>query len=83
MRDCVEALNKMTLCDYAMYLALKELDKQGNDKVSALLFDVLFNVSNEAFFNLIISSAEPLSRLQEFFDGEIKIYDFCYKKVNF
>ena len=82
MRDCIEAINKLSLCEYAMYLALKEVDKHGNDKMSALMFDVLFSVSNESFFNLIKSSAESLYRLQESLEGEIKVYDFCYKKQN-
>ena len=81
MRECVEAVNKLTLGEYAMYLALREIDK--NEKLSSLLFNTLFSIPNEAFYSLIKNSTEPLCRLQEFDKGDVKLYDFCYKKVYF
>jgi len=83
MQDCVEQVNGLALCEYAMYLALKEIDKKGNDRISALLFNTLFSMPSDAFFSLIRTSAEPLCKLTEFIYGDVKIYDFCYQKSYF
>lgn len=78
---CIEAVDRMSECEHTMYLVLKDLDKKEYSDVTRFIFEVLFGKPNEAFFRMIRKSIEPLYELQECSDGDIRLYDFYYKKV--
>ena len=79
-QDCIEEIESMTKCLYTMYLTLKELDNKEYKDVYRFMFEVYFGKPNESFFKLINDSKEELLELEESEDGNIKLYDFTYKK---
>lgn len=78
---CIEEIEKMTEYPYTMYLTLKELDNKEYRDVYRFMFEVFFGKPNESFFKLIKNSEEPLCQLEESENGDIKIYDFSYSKI--
>lgn len=80
-QECVNAIDKMSECEYTMYLILKELDKKEYSDISRFVFEVLFGKPNEAFFRMLRTSCEPLYVLEESVKGDIRLYDFCFEKV--
>lgn len=79
-QECIEEIEKITECHYTMYLTLKELDNKEYKDVYRFMFEVFFGKPNESFFKLINDSKEELYELKEDINGNIKLYDFCYKK---
>ena len=67
--------------EYTMYLTLKEIDNKECRDVSRFVFEVLFGKPNESFFKMIDASKEEMHELVEDGDGDIKFYDFNYKKI--
>ena len=80
-QECIDAIDKMSECEYTMYLTLKELDIKETKDVYRFIFEVLFGKPNESFFRMIEASKEPLYTLEEAEDGDITLYEFKYKKV--
>lgn len=80
-QECIDAIDKMSECEYTMYLTLKELDNKDTKDVYRFIFEVLFGKPNESFFRMIEASKEPLYTLEEAEDGDITLYEFKYKKV--
>ena len=80
-QECINVIDKMSESEYTMYLTLKEIDNKECRDVSRFVFEVLFGKPNESFFKMIDASKEEMHELVEDGDGDIKFYDFNYKKI--
>ncbi len=80
-QDCIDAIDRISQDEFLMYSILKELDAKETRDVYRFMFEVLFGEPNQAFFTMIERSKEPLYRLEESNDGDIKLYDFNFGKV--
>lgn len=80
-QSCIEAVNKMSCAPLTMYLTLKELDNPKSKDVARYVFEVLFSTPNKEFFKLIQESREEIYTLEESDDGDLKYYNFTFRKV--
>ena len=80
-QDCVNEIDRMSESEGTMYLVLKEIDNEEYKDVARFVFEVLFGKPNESFFKMIEASKEDLYQLVEDKEGDVKLYDFTYKKV--
>ena len=81
IKQCVDKIMKFEWSEPSLYLMIKEIDNKKNSSIVTFLYDVLFYAPNSIFFNLIKQSCEDMFDLVEDKNGDIKIYDFKYKKV--
>lgn len=80
-QECVEYIDGLTLSCGAMYLLLCAIDSKEYNKCKRLLFTSLFGTPNKSFFELIQQNDEPIMKLEETPDGDIKLYDYSFTKV--
>lgn len=74
-------ISGMKISTSTMYYLLKELEKDENKDVSMSLFHILFNTKNGAFFDMILSSKEPVGNLKKDENGIIHLYGVNYIEV--
>lgn len=79
-QECIEEVEKMSICPGSMYVTLKELDNPDYKDVSRFVFEVLFGKPDEAFFTMIRESAEDIYTLVEDEYGDIEFYGFKFSK---
>lgn len=80
-QDCINAIDKMSECEYTMYITLKELDNKETRDVYRFIYEVVFGKPNESFFKMIENSREPMFKVEEVEGGEIELYGFKFHKV--
>jgi hypothetical protein len=78
---CVSNITNMKISASTMYFLLKELEKPENKDVYMPLFHILFSSRNGAFFEMILSSKEPVGYLREDEGGVIHLYGRNYIEV--
>lgn len=81
MEWCVSGIGLYDYSEYAMYLALKEIDNEINEQIATTLLEALFSTPSKAFFNMVEDSRDAVSYLEEAQAGDITLYDFKFKKV--
>jgi hypothetical protein len=64
-----------------MYFLLKELEKDENADLNMSLFHILFSSRNGAFFDMILSSKEPVGYLKQDDTGIIHLYGKNYVEI--
>mgnify|MGYP003296342605 CR=1 FL=1 len=79
--ECMEFIDKMSSHEYLMYIVLKEMENKEHRAIKNLMFEVLFGKPSETFIRMINESKEPIEELVEDTDGNIKYYNFSFKKV--
>ena len=50
-------------------------------RIARYLFEIIFIAFDDKLFNLVIASKEPVCKLVESSNGDVKIYDFYYERV--
>ena len=78
---CITEITNMKISVTTMYFLLKELEKPENKDVCMPLFHILFSSRNGAFFDLILTSKEPVGYLREDETGIIHLYGRNYIEV--
>ena len=78
---CVSEITNMKISVSTMYFLLKELEKPENKDVCMPLFHILFSSRNGAFFDLILTSKEPVGYLREDENGLVHLYGRNYIEV--
>ncbi len=74
----IEFINGYDIRPETMYRLLIRLDENG---MSDFMMKILFNIGNKLAYELIIKSSSPVFNLYEDFEGEIKLYDYFFKKI--
>ncbi len=77
----VDTITNMKVSTSTMYFLLKELEKPENKDICMALFHILFSSRNGAFFDLILSSKEPVGYLREDENGIIHLYGMSYIEI--
>lgn len=80
-RRYIELIDKMSEHEYLMYLVLRELDNKQYRDIHNTVFEIVFGKPNEAFIQMIDNSKDTIKKVQECENGEIKLYNFSYEKV--
>lgn len=80
-QDCIEEVEKLSTSPAVLYLTLKELDNKADADVTRFVFEVLFGRPDEVFYQMLLDSQEPIDELVEDPAGNIRYYDFNFKKV--
>lgn len=80
-QECIEYINKMSICKATMYLLLTAIDKHQNKDVRRFIFSTLFRTPNKTFFTMIKNNIGEMSKLEEDINGDILLYDIPYKKI--
>lgn len=80
-QSCIEAICDMSSSPSTMYLVLRELDNPENKDVARYVFEVLFGRPDQEFFKMIQESRETVYTLEECDDGDLKFYDYRFRKV--
>ena len=70
---CAKFITDMKMTTSTMYFLLRELEKPENKDITMSLLNTLFSSRNGAFFDLILSSKEPVGYLQEDSNGIIHL----------
>ena len=78
--ECIDYIGKIKLNSSTMYMLLRQLEVDGRSGISRMIFNTLFAIPNESFYDLILQSKEPYPVLVEDPDGDIKIYGFTFSK---
>ncbi len=78
--ECVDYISKIKLNNSTMYMLLRQLEVDARSGISRMIFNTLFAIPNESFYDLIIQSKEPFPVLVEDPDGDINIYGFTFSK---
>lgn len=79
--ECAETIGNMRIGKSTMYGLLLAVDKDENRRVARRLLDILFGYPNSSFYELIDNSKEVIYTLEEDPEGDVKLLDFCFKKV--
>lgn len=77
-QDNIESIGEIELTRDAMIYLLKHIEADENKDVSRYIFNTLFGYPNTSFYELIISSREPIPELVENPGGELSIYGVSY-----
>lgn len=80
--ESYEYIKSIKLNQHTAYKLLLALDDPANKDIARSLFYMLFSLPNEDFLKLIDSSKSPIDTLVECDagDGDLKIYDYYYKR---
>lgn len=78
---CSDFITNLKMTTSTMYFLLKELEKPENKDITMSLLNILFNSRNGAFFDLILTSKEPVGHLEEDANGIIHLYGINYIEV--
>lgn len=78
---CSDFITNLKMTTSTMYFLLKELEKPENKDITMSLLNILFNSRNGAFFDLILTSKEPVGHLEEDTNGIIHLYGINYIEV--
>lgn len=79
--NCITTITNMKISTSTMYFLLKELEKDENADLSMSLFHILFSSRNGAFFDMILSSKEPVGYLKQDDTGIIHLYGKNYVEI--
>lgn len=77
-QDCIEYIDGITIDDKTMHYILSLLDKKRYSDISRLMFNILFGTPNKAFFRLLKESQEPVKKIIEDENGELKLYYYKF-----
>ena len=80
-QECIDYVCNTKLGDKTMRYLIELIDSKEYSDISRFLFTILFGKPNEEFYKLIELSKSDLYKLEECNDGDIMIYEFCYRKV--
>lgn len=80
-QECIDYICNMKIGDKTMRYLINLIDSDSCSDISRFMFNVLFGKPNDDFYRLIEISKEDIYGLQEDDNGDIKIYDFRYKRV--
>lgn len=80
-QECIDYICNLKLAEKTMRHLINLIDSKKCSDVSRFLFGVLFGEPNEEFYKLIEMSKTDLYKLVEDADGDIKIYNYSYKKI--
>ena len=80
-QDCVNYINSISICETTMYLLLTAIEDKEYSRCKQLLFTALFGTQNQRFFEMIAERSEPIMKLEETTDGNVRLYDITYHKI--
>lgn len=80
--EMLSTLNTGTWNKSVSYLLLKELDKPMERGVANFIFEALFSLPCEGFYDLLKDNSDDLMILKEIEGGEIQLYSYNYSKKN-
>ena len=80
-QECTEYINKLSISETTMYLLLTILDKKEYRHIKRRIFETLFGTPNQTFFEMICECKEDIQKIIECDDGDIKLYDYHFKKT--
>ncbi len=80
-QDCINYICGMKIGEKSMRYLVGLIESKDFSDISRFLFGILFGKPNEEFYKLIQSSKSDIYKLVEDKNGNIRIYDFLYKKV--
>lgn len=80
-QECVEYINRMSICEATMFLLLTALDDPKNKDVKRRIFLTLFGTPNKIFFKMIQDNKGEIRRIEEDTNGDIDLYGLKYKLV--
>lgn len=75
--DLIKSINKITMNRFTVYKLIPRMEAEGLTEFS---LRILFNIGNDAAFDLIKRSQQNISTLEEVVDGDIVLYNKKYKK---
>lgn len=79
-----EYISKLNPNDSTIKMLIQTIENKQFAKYRHSLFNMLFNVNNTNFYNMIEASREPIAEIEQDDSGDIDIYGFKYKyKTNF
>ena len=79
-QECTEYINELSINETTMYLLLTALDKKEYRHIQKRIFETLFGTPNKTFFKMIIDNRGNIGKVVENETGNIKLYNFTYKK---
>lgn len=79
--ECTDYISSLIIGKKTMRYLLTLIEKPEYSDISKFLFDTLFSVAHQTFYELIKNSSDKIYRLEECSNGDIKIHNFNYKKV--
>lgn len=80
-QNCISYICSKRIGKKSMRYLVEQIDSEEYKRMSRFLFGILFGEPNVEFFELIEMGRTQLYKLVEDNNGNIKIYDFTYKKV--
>lgn len=80
-QECTEYINNLSINETTMYLLLIALDKKEYHHIKRRIFETLFGTPNQTFFEMICECKEGIQKIVECDDGDIKLYDYRFKKT--
>lgn len=80
-QECTEYINNLSINETTMYLLLTALDKKEYHHVKRRIFETLFGTPNQTFFKMICENKENVQKIIECDDGNIKLFDYTFKKI--
>lgn len=77
--ELIEFVAKYKCNPATMYVILRDLEKEENKDISAVLFDALFGTANSSFYDMIESSREPIQIATECLTGSVMLYGYTFE----
>lgn len=79
--ECIDYIKSMIVGEKTLRHLLALLDDGKAIRIARYLFEIIFIAFDDKLFNLVIASKEPVCKLVESSNGDVKIYDFYYERV--
>lgn len=79
--ECIDYIKAMIVGEKTLRYLLTLLDDGKTIGIARYLFEILFVAFDNKLFNLIVASKEPICKLVESPNGNVRIYDFYYERV--
>lgn len=78
---CVEEIKRGLTSPNTKYFVLKEIDNPQNSDIAKYILELMFNIPDSDFVEMLKESKEKIYTLVEMPDGDIKIFDFEFEKI--
>lgn len=79
--DLSERIDSVSINQKGIRYLLTLLDDKRYSGISKYLFDIVFNVNYEKFYDIVEQSKSPVDRLEESEDGDIDILGIKYRRT--
>lgn len=79
-QECIDRISAERFNSHTMYKLLRSIEYPDNSDICQAIFDYLFGIPNESFFEIIAQSSTPIGILEEDADGEITLYGYRFRQ---